>query len=148
MEDPITPIEIGKASVLTTGDDLLILTIGRTLNDALDSDTELRALGISATIVNCRFVKPLDSKLILSLARNIGNIITIEENVLQGGFGSAVLELLSDSGITGYRVKRIGIDDTFVVHGSQDQLRQNHGITPEAVVKAAQSLLQTVPIEA
>ena len=77
----------------------------------------LKEHNISTTVVNCRFVKPLDAELIGTLSRKIPRIITIEENVRQGGFGSAVLEFLADQEITGFHLKCIGIPDTFVEHG-------------------------------
>ena len=90
-EDP-PPLPIGKGEVLTRGDDVLILAIGRTVNEALEAYKELTHRNISATVVNCRFIKPVDSDLICSLSKEIPRIITIEEHVLHGGFGSAVLE--------------------------------------------------------
>ncbi len=76
--------------------------------------------GFSATVVNVRFVKPLDEPLILSLAAQHGRVLTVEENVVAGGFGSAVLELLADRDLFGVQVKRLGIPDIFVEHGTQD----------------------------
>jgi len=134
-------LPLGKAKVLTKGDDILILAIGRPVNDALAAYENLKAQGILATVVNCRFVKPLDVNLICSLAHNIPHVITIEENVRQGGFGSAVLEALHDEGISGTRVERIGVADTFVEHGPQQLLRSLYGIDAAAIVKAARRLI-------
>jgi 1-deoxy-D-xylulose-5-phosphate synthase len=141
LEATITPLSLGKGKVLQTGDDILILAIGRPVNDAQEAYQTLKEQGISATVVNCRFVKPLDGDLICSLAQKIPRIITIEENVRQGGFGSAVLELLNDEGLTGIRVERIGIADTFVEHGPQQLLRALHGIDVTAIVTAAKRLM-------
>jgi len=138
-QDP-APIPIGRGEILKNGNDLLILAIGRSVCDALDAHTILREKGISATIVNCRFVKPIDSDLICSLSKKIPRIITVEENVLQGGFGSAVLECLCDNGVSGFNLKRIGIDDTFVEHGTQDILRSKYCIDVSAIVDAAVKL--------
>jgi len=91
--------------------------------------------------VNCRFVKPLDVELISSLAARIPRVITVEENVRQGGFGSAVLEALNDAGINGLRVERIGVADTFVEHGPQQLLRSLYGIDAAAIVKAAVKMI-------
>ena len=102
--------------------------------------TQLRAEGINATVVNCRFIKPLDTELIADLAKRIKKIITVEENVLHGGFGSAVLECLNDQDIIDVRLKRIGIADTFVEHGPQQQLRSVYGVDAAAIVKAAREL--------
>jgi 1-deoxy-D-xylulose-5-phosphate synthase len=141
MEKTSRPLSLGKAKVLTAGDDILILAIGRPVNDALEAYATLKQQGIFATVVNCRFVKPLDVDLICSQARDIPHIITIEENVRQGGFGSAVLEALNDEGISGVRVERIGVADTFVEHGPQQQLRSLYGIDAPAIVKAAKRLI-------
>ena len=141
MENQDVPIPIGKGEVLKKGDDVLILAIGTSVSEALSAHSTLMEQGISATVVNCRFVKPLDSDLIVSLAREIPRIITVEENVRQGGFGSAVLECLSEQRITGYLLECIGIPDTFVEHGSQNLLRTKYGIDAPAIVNAAKRLL-------
>ncbi|GAG99055.1 unnamed protein product, partial [marine sediment metagenome] len=119
MDGEISTLPIGKGEVLTTGADVLILAVGVTVTAALEAKKQLEEQSISATVVNSRFVKPLDVELINRLAREIPYILTVEENVLQGGFGSAVLECLADAGITANRVVRLGISDIFVQHGSQ-----------------------------
>jgi 1-deoxy-D-xylulose-5-phosphate synthase len=133
-------VDIGKAKVLRTGDDLLIIGIGRCVNDAMEAAEQLSAQGIESTVVNARFVKPLDADLILDLARKIKNVVTIEEHVLAGGFGSAILELICDNGLSGCRVKRVGVNDVFVEHGSQNELRKDYGIDVSAVVAAGLNL--------
>ncbi len=141
LENPIRPLDIGKGEVLKQGDDILILAIGRSVCEALDAEAELAQQGISATIVNCRFVKPLDIDLISAWAKKIPRIITVEENIRQGGFGSAVLEALNDTGVSGFRLERIGIEDTFVEHGPQSVLRSKYGVDAKAIVKSAKNLL-------
>lgn len=136
------PIPIGKSEVLKEGNDILILSIGNSVGEALSAHSTLAKQKISATVVNCRFVKPLDSELIGKLARKISRIITVEENVRLGGFGSAVLECLSDQGITGFSLESLAIPDTFIEHGSQKTLRAKYGIDAPAIVKAAIRLLQ------
>ena len=136
-----TPLPIGKGEVLKKGDDVVIFGIGRSVNEALSAHDMLKKHNISATIVNCRFVKPLDADLIVTLSKKIPRIVTVEENVRQGGFGSAVLECLSDQGVTGFRLKCIGIPDTFVEHGPQDFLRSKHGIDASAIFKAVKHLM-------
>ena len=112
VEPVITPLELGKAVVRRTGEDLLILAIGRPVGEALIAAEKLAAEGIGATVVDARFVKPLDSEAILDLAARIPRILTVEEHVRQGGFGSAVLECLADAGLTGWRLERLGVGDT------------------------------------
>jgi len=141
MENRDIPIPIGKGEVLTKGDDIVIFAIGRSVNEALSAHTMLKEHDISATVVNCRFVKPLDADLIGTLSRKIPRIITIEENVRQGGFGSAVLEYLADQEITGFRLKCIGIPDTFVEHGNQKFLRSKYCVDASAIFNAAKKLM-------
>ncbi len=144
-EDPV-PLEIGKAEILTQGNDLLLLAIGRCVSDAQKAEQILKEKGLHITVINCRFVKPLDSKLICRMAEQIPRIITIEDHMLQGGFGSAVLECLTDAGIAGFSMKRIGIADTFVVHGPQDLLRSKYHIDAASIVQAAEELLEKCPL--
>ena len=141
LDDAVEPLPLGKAAVRRTGDDLLILAIGRPVNAALSAAEQLAAGGASATVIDARFVKPLDVELIVRLARAIPRIITIEEHVRQGGFGSAVLECLADNGVTGWRLKRLAVGDTFVEHGPQPLLRARYGLDAAAIVAAAGELL-------
>jgi len=137
IDEQIEPIQIGKGEVITEGEDLLILAIGTTVAEALEAYQILLEKNINATVVNCRFVKPLDADLICDLAKKIPHIITVEENLRQGGFGSAVLELLHDECISDLQVKRLGIHDTFVEHGPSNLLRKKYGIDAQAIVSAA-----------
>jgi 1-deoxy-D-xylulose-5-phosphate synthase len=135
------PLPVGKGRILAEGDDILIFAIGRTVNDAMEARERLFEKGIHATIVDSRFVKPIDSDLIVQLAEKIPRIITIEENVIQGGFGSAVLECLNDAGIAGFSLTRMGIPDTFVEHGDQDLLRSKYGIDAGSISDTALKIL-------
>jgi 1-deoxy-D-xylulose-5-phosphate synthase len=142
LDDKIRPLPVGKGKVLEEGEDILILPIGRPVGDALEARKILLEQGISATVVNCRFVKPLDVDLICALSEKIPRIITVEDNVRQGGFGSAVLEMLSENAITGVQMERIGIADVFVEHGPQNVLRSEYGIDIPDIVKAARRLMK------
>jgi 1-deoxy-D-xylulose-5-phosphate synthase len=141
LDKIVKPLRLGKGKVVKEGDDILILAIGNSVGDALEARETLKGLGITATVVNCRFVKPLDNDLICALAKKIPRVITIEENVLAGGFGSGVLEALNDEGLTGIQVERIGIADTFVEHGPQQLLRSLYGVDAPAIVRAAKRLM-------
>lgn len=143
IEENISPISIGKGEILRHGQDILILAIGSSVCEALSAHSILAEENINATIVNCRFVKPIDSNLICSLAKKIPRIITVEENMLQGGFGSAVLECLSDEGITNFHLKRIGIADIFVEHGPQSFLRTKYGLNADAIVHTAKKMFDS-----
>ncbi|MBU2620759.1 MAG: 1-deoxy-D-xylulose-5-phosphate synthase [Proteobacteria bacterium] len=142
IEQDIKPLPIGKGEILTKGKDILILAIGRSVCDALAANEKLISEhGIYSTVVNCRFVKPLDVELITSLAKEIPRIITVEENIRQGGFGSAILECLNDEGISGFKIERLGIPDLFVEHGPQELLRTKYKIDSKAIVDSALKLM-------
>jgi 1-deoxy-D-xylulose-5-phosphate synthase len=134
-------VPIGQAEVLREGEDLLILALGVAVYPALDAAAMLEEQGFSATVVNARFIKPLDEDLILTLAARHGRVLTVEENVLAGGFGSAVLELLADRELS-VAVKRLGIPDTFVEHGSPAILRQKYGLDADGILQGALAALQ------
>ena len=138
----LSKVPIGKAEVLAEGEDLLILALGASVYPALEAAKELAQQGFSATVVNARFIKPLDENLILSLAAKHGRVLTVEENVLAGGFGSAVLELLADQGLFGVSVKRLGIPDVFVEHGTQDILRKKYELDAAGILKNALAVLE------
>lgn len=143
LEREIKPIPLGKGKVLQNGDDILILAIGGSVPEALEAHSILAREGVSATIVNSRFVKPLDAELITALAQKFSHIITVEEHVGQGGFGSAVLECLCDHDITGFHLKRLAVADRFVEHGPQKLLRNKHRIDAAAIVETAMNMLKS-----
>ena len=131
----IKPLEIGSAEVLKEGDELAIIAIGNMVSPSLNAADILSQKGIDVTVVNARFIKPLDKNLIIKLARRTKKIVTVEENVLQGGFGSAVMEMLEEEGIANIQFKRIGIPDKFIEHGSPDVLRKNYGLNEECIAE-------------
>ena len=141
IEKEIRPMDIGRARIVTQGDDLLILSIGRCVHESMKAADVLKEKGFAATVVNCRFIKPLDTALLVDLAGQHARIITVEENVLQGGFGSAVLECLNDAGVTGFSLKRIGLPDMFVEHGPPDTLRSKYGLDADGIVRTALAML-------
>ncbi|MFO7884607.1 MAG: 1-deoxy-D-xylulose-5-phosphate synthase [Desulfobacteraceae bacterium] len=140
IDDVPLSLPIGKGELLCSGDDLVIIAIGRCVQEALDAAAQLKEKNISTGVINARFVKPLDRELILEHAEKTGAVITAEEHVLDGGFGSAVLELLADTQHFKYRVKRVGIKDCFVEHGPQKILRKTYEVDASAIVKAAEEL--------
>jgi 1-deoxy-D-xylulose-5-phosphate synthase len=141
LDRELKEIEIGKGELLVEGADLTIVAIGSTVYPALEAAELLRERGIFASVVNARFVKPLDRELILAEAAKTGVLVTVEENALMGGFGSAVLELLSDEGQSQIRVKRIGIPDSFIEQGSQAQLRADLGLDGAGVAATCEAFL-------
>lgn len=142
MDDTLAPLEIGRADILTQGSDAVILAIGRSVCEALVAHETLQQEGIHVTVVNCRFVKPLDEACITELAARIPRVLTVEENNGQGGFGSAVLECLSDAGLTGVTLKRLAIPDVFVEHGSQGVLRSRYGLDSAGIVRGVRQLVK------
>lgn len=134
-------IPIGKGELLREGDDVVILAIGRTVHPALRAAERLEGIGISAAVVNARFVKPLDEELILDLASAVGRIVTVEDHVLSCGFGSAVCELLMDRGVPA-RIKRLGIPDRFIEHGDLKTLHRICGIDEEGIFKACKEIME------
>jgi 1-deoxy-D-xylulose-5-phosphate synthase len=141
LDSKIRSMDIGQGKLLREGDELAILAIGSRVWPAVEAAKELEREGVRAAVVNCRFVKPLDKELILETAQQSNRVLTVEENVLQGGFGSAVLELLAEEGLTGIRVVRLGIGDQFVEHASQEVQRSICSIDTRAIVKAARAML-------
>jgi 1-deoxy-D-xylulose-5-phosphate synthase len=148
MDKELQEIEIGKGELLVEGDDLTLVAIGSTVYPALQAAALLKEKGISASVINARFIKPLDSELILAQAEKSGCLVTVEENALQGGFGSAVLEAVSDAGLTTVRVKRIGIPDSFVEHGSQAQLRADLGLDAAGIAATSEAFISSMRVAA
>ncbi|MGB4682552.1 MAG: 1-deoxy-D-xylulose-5-phosphate synthase [Dethiobacteria bacterium] len=129
----------GKGELLREGKDLLIVAAGTVANAALAAADRLaREAGIDAAVINARFVKPLDEELILQWARRCGRLLTVEESILAGGFGSAVLELLAERGLA-LPVSRLGIDDRFVEQGPRELLLSLYGLDAEGIYREALS---------
>lgn len=141
MDQELHSRPIGQGELLAEGDDLTIVAIGATVYPALEAAKALTAKGFSASVINARFVKPLDAELILQWANRTGCLVTVEENALQGGFGSAILELLEQNGVSGIRVKRIGIPDRYIDQGSQAQLRHDLGLDSAGIAETVEAFL-------
>jgi 1-deoxy-D-xylulose-5-phosphate synthase len=127
-------LEIGKAEVIQEGDDFAILGLGALLPMAKDLARALGQQGYSAAVINPRFIKPLDRELIARYAKGATALVTFEDHVLMGGFGSVVLETLSEMGIE-TPVIRIGWPDRFIEHGKVEQLRARHGVSVDAALE-------------
>ncbi len=141
VETTLKPVKlpIGRGEILREGHDLTILAVGSRVITAENAADMLAERGISARVVNARFIKPLDEDLILTCARETGRLMTIEENVRQGGFGSAVLDLLAREGVQ-VPVECLAIPDVFLDHASQEALRAQAGITAQDLVETALEL--------
>ena len=134
-EDGFEILEIGRGEILEKGEDAIVIALGRMVGVALKANKLLKDKGISTTVVNARFVKPLDEKLILDLVRKNKKIFTIEENVLYGGFGSAVAELFVDRNISNIKMTRFGIKDKFITHGKVSILLKEVGLDSEKIAE-------------
>ena len=133
MDDEIRALEIGKAEILREGTDVAILGIGSEVSYCVKAADRLASDGIAATVVNARFVKPLDEELILALARSHGAIVTVEDHYLMGGFGSAVIELLEQHRVYDVRVLRLGFPDKLIEHGTQSLLLAKYGLDADGI---------------
>ncbi len=130
----------GKGELLRHGKDIAILAAGAMVAVALQAAERLQNAGISCAVINVRYVKPLDETLILEWAKRTGAVLTIEENVAAGGFGSAVLELLQARGLN-IPTTVLGLPDRFIEHGSYDILTTKYGLSVEAIERAAEGLI-------
>ena len=142
LDATLHEIPIGKWEILRHGGDVAILAIGSTVAPALEAARKLASAKIEATVVNARFAKPLDSKLIIDLAGHIKHMVTVEENTVSGGFGSSVVKFLQESDICDVKVKNIGIPDEFVEQGTQSILRANYHLDAKGI---AQQVLNLFP---
>ena len=132
----------GRGEVLREGGDIALIAVGNCVLPALRAAERLEKTGTHASVINARFIKPLDRELILAISAHIPKLITIEENVLQGGFGSAVLECLNDAETHGVKLRRLGTPDRFMEQGSPERLRDKYGINEEGIFLAALSFLR------
>ncbi len=139
-------LEIGKAELLRDGSEIAIVAYGSMVYPSLQAAEQLAKEGIEATVINARFVKPLDSAVLLALARTKRLIVTVEEAYLAGGFGSAVLELLEENGLQDkVRIVRMGVPDRIVTHGDPKLLLAKYGLDADGIynrVKEAVDVLE------
>lgn len=135
----VAPIQLGKAEVLSWGTDGNILACGTMLPQAVAAAEVLKSEGLSVGVINARFVKPVDEE-VIAKAASVGFVITIEENALMGGFGSAVLEAANRLGISTDRFKVLAIPDIFVEHGDREELLADLGLDANGLIKAAKAL--------
>ena len=141
LDQNLSSLEIARGEVIKEGEDLLLLAIGSMVKPAEEAAKELEKQGVSASVINSRFVKPLDENLITQYISKNKNVITIEEQALMGGFGSAVLEFLNESDLHDYNLKRMGIPDNFVLHGGQEEMKAKYGLNKKGIVNTALQFL-------
>jgi 1-deoxy-D-xylulose-5-phosphate synthase len=138
-EKPFREIEIGKARLLSEGDDIAIMSIGHPGNDVSSVAKKLAGESIFVTHWDMRFAAPLDKEALHSVFRKFRNIITIEDGILKGGFGSAVIEFMCDNGYSA-EVKRLGIPDRFVEQGTQEELYKECGFDTECIMRTIKEI--------
>jgi 1-deoxy-D-xylulose-5-phosphate synthase len=141
MDPEPKALPIGQGELLREGHDVALIAIGITVLPALQAAERLAEEGISAAVVNARFVKPLDHALIARVAGRVKCLVTVEEGCRMGGFGSAVLESLSEQGIGHLSTKVIGLPDKYIEQGPQDLLRVQYGLTADGIYEEAKNLL-------
>jgi 1-deoxy-D-xylulose-5-phosphate synthase len=135
MSDELHEIPVGSWERLREGSDVAILAVGYMVAPALQAAARLSEYDVRASVVNCRFVKPLDRELLHEVAAGTKFIVTAEENVLSGGFGSQVRAALAEAGFASVQLECVGMPDRFVEHGSQSILRSKYGLTADALVE-------------
>lgn len=145
MDEQLKTIPIGSWEVLRPGKDAVILTFGTTIKMAMQAAEELQKEGKSIRVVNARFIKPLDEGMLSEILSEGIPILTIEEAVLQGGFGSSILEYIHDKKASHIKVERMGIPDEFIEHGSVDALLEEIGLTKTQVAQTLRDLLPASP---
>lgn len=141
MDSEMKTLPIGSWEILREGNDAVILTFGTTISMALTAANTLAEQGISVRVVNARFIKPMDEAMLHDIMKTDLPILTIEETMLQGGFGSAVLEFANDHGYRNVTIDRIGIPDEFIEHGDVDLLLAEINVTSEEAVKRIEQLV-------
>jgi 1-deoxy-D-xylulose-5-phosphate synthase len=135
LDTPLAEIPIGVSETLREGADVAILCYGTVVQAALGAAAALAAAGIEATVVNARFAKPLDAERYLALAARVGRVLTVEEHVMAGGFGSAVSELFAERGAR-VELEILGVPDEWVDHGAQMLWRKHFGLDAEGITAA------------
>ena len=141
-------LPIGSAEIIRQGEDIVIIGTGSTVMPSLEAAAQLALQGIDAMVINARFAKPLDTELIMDAVSHTKRVVIVEENVLSGGFGSAVLELLEKAGFSDVKVKRLGIPDEFVTHGKQDFLRSLYHLDAPGIARECVDFLTYVQAKA
>lgn len=141
-------LPIGKGELIKDGTDVAIIAIGVSVWQAHQAAERLSQEGVSTAVVNARFAKPLDHKLIADVAKRVRYVVTVEEGCRMGGFGSAVLETLSEAGVNDVTTKIIGLPDWYIEQGPQDLLRERYGLTTEGIYQSVKELIGSAPTTA
>jgi 1-deoxy-D-xylulose-5-phosphate synthase len=148
MDPTPEALPIGKGELLKDGTEVAIIAIGVSVWQAVKAAERLTSEGVSTAVVNARFAKPLDQELITSVAKRVRYVVTVEEGAKMGGFGSAVLEALSEAGVTNVTTKVLGLPDWYIEQGPQDLLRERYGLTTEGIYQSVKELIGKAPATA
>jgi len=148
VEEAASSLAIGKGDKLRDGNDCVIFALGTLVPEAMAAAERLEAEGLSVAVVDPVFLKPLDRELLVAEALKTGCVVTAEENVLRGGFGSAILELFCDEGVH-VPVRRVGLPDKFVEQGSQAELRARYNLNADGIVATVRNAVddKQVPVK-
>src|SRR3990172_1729213 len=147
MDQELKGLPVGKAELIKDGSEAAIIAIGNMVCPSIEAAKKLAEEGISVAVVNARFVKPLDSEMLLAFARRTGRLITAEEHVLLGGFGSAVLECLEEGKVSGVKTLRIGLPDHFIEHGTQMELRHKYGLDADGIYAKVKEFMESTRLK-
>src|SRR6185295_628487 len=145
MDPEPRPIPIGEAELLESGSDLVMVAYGTMVAPARAAAKLLAGVGVWAAVINARFAKPLDERLILEWAKRTGRVVTLEEAALPGGFGDAVLEVVSSGPNPPVRTLRFGIPDRFFDHGTRDSLLRQAGLDAASIAREVERWLKEEP---
>jgi 1-deoxy-D-xylulose-5-phosphate synthase len=143
LDSELHQIPIGESEIMHDGDDAAIFAMGSMVAPALEAADELGKQGIKVTVVNARFIKPLDDSLV-EIAALTKNIVTVEENTLKGGFGSEVAALLQKSGLHDVHLLSLGLPDKFIEHGPQAFLRTKYGLDASDIKQAVLTFFSVI----
>ncbi len=142
MEEPLHDLEIGCSEELKIGKQITFLAVGTMVETCMKASELLAEQGIDAGVVNMRFIKPLDGRIIRKVAKEIGILVTVEENVLAGGFGSAVLEYIEEQQLNRVKVLRLGLPDQFIEHGARNKILQQYQLDSRGIAVRTQAYLR------
>lgn len=142
VERPVAPIELGKSEVYRWGEDGMFVAFGSLFSTCVLAAERLAKDGIDIGVINARFLRPLDTDVILKAIQETGFVITVEESTLAGGFGSAVLEAANDAGLPTQHLRRLGIPDRYIEHGERSELLADLGLDVAGLMSAAHQMAQ------
>jgi len=140
MTRELQPVELGKSEMISTGRDGTIVSFGSHLDSCQNAANELKQEGIEVGVINARFCKPLDEETFIAAIKDSPFVVTVEEGMLMGGFGSAVLEMANEHRLNTSHIRRLGVPDEFVQHGDRQELLDELNLTPKGIAKICREM--------